>query len=81
MGGGEFLREHDCMLSERFLEVEERGSINSDWASANKCQIYLKVLSVANLSSGSCLEIDTNYLKKGTHQGEEYRNLQWPIQG
>lgn len=45
------------------------------------CRVYLKVLSVTGIITGSGSEIDINYLKGNIHQGGEYQDLQWTSQG
>lgn len=62
-GGGELLRERDCMLSEKFLEIEKKGmNTQKKWGSVNRCPIYQNTLSLANITRGSGLKIDINYL-------------------
>ena len=79
--GGELLREKDSMLSSNFAIAERMKVITKgEWSSANRCRLFLQVLTVADISTGYGTAIDTNYLK-GVQQTERPRVADWPTQG
>ena len=78
---GALLRERDRMLANKFeLSYNLKMIGKTDWQAANRCRIYLKVLSVADIATGSGLEINRNYWL-GKIEGGRTRNLEWPTQG
>ena len=79
--GGALLQERDTMLAEKFeLSYNLKMIGKTDWQAANRCRIYLKVLSVADIATGSGLEIDSNFWL-GKIEGGRTRILEWPTQG
>ena len=75
------LREGDSTLTENFHKAFMLKLISKrEWNAANKCRIYLKGYSVADIATGSGLEVDRNFWWGQTQSGRS-RNLDWPYQG
>ena len=79
--GGGLLREKDSMLSSNFANAERMEVITKgEWSSANRCRLFLQVLTVADISTGDGTAIDKNYLQ-GMQQTGRSRVADWPTQG
>ena len=52
----------------------------SEWGKANKCRMYLNVLTVGDIASGDGRYIDKG-MQKGIFNAARARNLEWPYQG
>ena len=75
------VREHDTPLTESFSQAYQKGAITkAEWKKANKCRLYLRVLTVGDVASGDGCTIDRN-ITKGVLQMHRARNIEWPYQG
>ena len=75
------MREGDGELSARFATAYEAGIITKgEWIKANKCRIYLKVLTVGDIASGDGRTIDGG-VYKGHYDATRARRMDWPVQG
>ena len=69
------------MLSTKFERAHRIKIISqTDWKAANRCRLYLTILSIADIVTGNGLEIDRRYWL-GEVQEERARNLEWSTQG
>lgn len=74
------MRENDSMLATNFATVERMEVITKGkWISANRCQLFLEVMSVADIVTWDGAEIDINYLKEVRQSGRS-RDVAWPTQ-
>jgi len=61
---GPLLREKDSMLPKKFAIAEKRKLINrKEWEIANRCRLYLQVLSIVDIATGDGQAIDINVRK------------------
>ena len=75
------VREGDSTLSDNFAVAFIEGRITkAEWSKANKCRVFLKVLTVGDIASGDGKNIDDG-IKKGQLQLARERNIEWPAQG
>ena len=82
VGEEDILRERDTMLTDKFATSFKLGLLNKrDWKAANKCRLYLKVLTIADIANGCGTGIDKNFLNGRWHQGGKTRLVKWPDQG
>ena len=76
----QFVREDDSTLNEWFAAAFQLGKITkSEWSKANKCRLYLKVLTVGDIASGDGCFIDEG-MRKGNLQLHRARALDWLTQ-
>ena len=81
MSDFQLVRENDGVLSEYFAEAFKDVRITkAEWDKANKCRIYLQVLTVGDIASGNGKTVDEG-IRKGQRQLGRARNLEWPVQG
>ena len=77
----ELVREGDSLLTEHFASACRQGKITkSEWKRANRCRIYLKVMTVGDIATGHGYAID-DACSKGILQQCRQRKLDWPFQG
>ena len=75
------VREGDSTLSEHFATAYiNRKITKAEWGKANRCRVYLKVLTVGDIASGDGRSIDAG-MKKGKFNISRARNLEWQTQG
>ena len=76
------LRENDCLLTEKLANAVNEGLITiAEWEVANRCRIFKKVISVADLASGDGYTLDLMALDESNGQVGRCRDLNWPVQG
>ena len=69
------------MLATIFATAERMEVISKgEWNSANRCRQFLKLMSVADITTGDGAEIEINYLK-WVRQSGSTRAVDWPTQG
>ena len=75
------VRDGDSELSLHFAQAFANGLITKgEWDKANKCRIYLKVLTVGDIASGDGKYIADGIIK-GKYTTARARKLEWPVQG
>ena len=79
--GGELMRNRDITLSSRFVEAAKVKIITkSEWKIANRCRVYLKYISVADIAVGNDKGVSTK-IWKGDRQRGGSRDIDLPYQG
>ena len=73
---GTRLRENDSMIINKFVITSKTGIITKcKWGIAKRCSVYLKPLSVADISTENEHEINT-YVRKGMSQYQRIYNIE-----
>ena len=57
----------------------EKKFTKTEWKRANKCRIYLQVLTIGDIATADGTEIDEGIMK-GEYQKSRARRLDWPYQ-
>jgi hypothetical protein len=77
----ELTRQGDHTLTSAFIAAYKEGIVSkSELKKANKCRLYLRVLTVADIASGDGRFVDDDMFK-GLRNDARERALNWPVQG
>ena len=75
------LRRKDRMLAVKFVWAVKNNLVSRGyWGAANRCRLYLKALTIADIATGDGQVIDID-IRKGIRQERRARDVDWPIQG
>ena len=78
---GGMLRTGDKFLGEIFADAYSKNMLlKQDWRAVNRCRLFLKLLTVADLTTGDGQEVDEAMLRGKTSHGR-VRDIKWPTQG